>query len=176
MLWLTASCSLLVLQDTTAADGVDGGERGLAVRYLKLSTVVWGPHEVREHLQALRAKDDEMELDREAEAARFAQLSLQPLYAKPPPIWLHPAFAAEFGDAFIGGTGLESGTLHVSLEVVVLALDDMLREGNAAESLLGHADRAALNGVHQAMAEAKSLAHKHVESRSNQHRTSIEPA
>ena len=49
-------------------------------------------------------------------------LRLQPLYAKPPPIWIHPAFAAEFGDAFLAGTGLEGGTLHISLEVVVMTL------------------------------------------------------
>ena len=79
----------------------------------------------------------------------YAQLALQSIYAKPPPIWLHPAFAAEFGDAFIGGTGLEGGTLHVSLEVVVLALEEMLREGNAAEKMLGHADRAAPVHLHE---------------------------
>ena len=40
---------------------------------------------------------------------RAQQLSRQPLYAKPPPAWRHPAFAAEFGDSFIGGTALENG-------------------------------------------------------------------
>ena len=44
-------------------------------------------------------------------------LRAQPLYARPPPIWGHPAFVAEFGDAFIGGTGLEGGSIHTSLEV-----------------------------------------------------------
>jgi hypothetical protein len=96
----------------------------------------------------------------QAEAARFHELSLQPLYARPPPVWLHPAFAAEFGDAFIAGTGLEGGAIHVSLEVVVLALQQMLREGGAAASMLAHSERAALNSALAALNEAKRLAHK----------------
>ena len=68
----------------------------------------WCGDQVRDELHALRGRDDEAELAGEAEAARSLQLSLQPLYAKPPPVWLHPAFAAEFGDAFISETGLDA--------------------------------------------------------------------
>ena len=98
----------------------------------------------------------------QAEAARYEQLSLQPLYARPPPVWMHPAFAAEFGDAFIAGTGLEKGTMHVSLEVVVLALQQMCREGGAAakDTILAHADCAALNATLSALGEGQRLAHK----------------
>ena len=42
----------------------------------------------------------------EAEADRALHLSLQPLYAKPPPVWLHPAFAAEVGIASRASFGL----------------------------------------------------------------------
>ena len=31
---------------------------------------------------------------------RAARAHLQPLYARPPPVWAHPTFVAEFGDAF----------------------------------------------------------------------------
>ena len=85
--------------------GDDGGERGLALRFVKLVSTAWNEDQVREELNALRGKDEEADMQLEAEAARSQQLSLQPLYAKPPPIWLHPAFAAEFGDAFIASTG-----------------------------------------------------------------------
>ena len=146
---------------TDKGDQGDQGERGLAVRYLKLSTSLWDPEQVRREMDALRGRDDDADLREEAEEARLQHLSLQPLYAKPPPIWVHPAFAAEFGDAFIGGTGLESGTLHVSLEVVVLALERLLSEGGvAALSTIPHAERAALNSTLASLGEAKRLAHK----------------
>ena len=168
--------------------GEDGGsERGLAVRYVKLVTSVWtedqvceelhslrGKHEalhasahhgalspqVREELHSLRGKDEEAELLDEAEAARSQQLSLQPLYAKPPPVWLHPAFAAEVGDAFIVGTGLDGGSLHISLEVVVLTLQRLLAEPHGAACSLPHAQRAALNTTCALLEDAKKLAHK----------------
>ena len=50
-------------------------------------------------------------------SSRAEQLSLQPLYARPPPIWLHPTFAAEFADPFIADTPFEESAMHVSLEV-----------------------------------------------------------
>ena len=114
-------------------------------------------------MEGLRGRDEEKELIDEGEAARFQQLSLQPLYARPPPIWLHPAFAAEFGDAFIAGTGLESGTLHVSLEVIVLAVEQMFKEGglaSEASGVLKQGERAALNSALSSLSEAKRLAHK----------------
>ena len=141
-------------------DGADDGERGLSLRYIQLSTECWDASEVRKKLETLRAKDAEASLNSEAEAARSQQLSLQLLYAKPPPVWLHPALAAEFGDAFIAGTGLEGGSMHVSLEVVVLALEQMLREGGAAEAMLPHAERASLNSIRSALSEGRRLAHK----------------
>ena len=116
--------------------------------------------QVREELHSLRGKDEEAELLDEAEAARSQQLSLQPLYAKPPPVWLHPAFAAEVGDAFIAGTGLDGGSLHISLEVVVLTLQRLLTEPHGAACSLPHAQRAALNTTCTLLEDAKKLAHK----------------
>lgn len=57
---------------------------------------------MRAELNELRGQDEEAEMLEEAEAARSDHLCLQPLYAKPPPIWLHPAFAAEFGVPIAG--------------------------------------------------------------------------
>jgi len=62
------------------------------------------------------------ELAEKAGKAQASQMALQSLYAKPPPLWLHPAFIAEFGDAFVSGTGLDTGALSISIEVAVLAL------------------------------------------------------
>ena len=153
--------ALFAAREPTEAElaGDDGGERGLALRFVKLVSTTWSEDQVREELNTLRGKDQEAELQQEAEAARSEQLSLQPLYAKPPPVWLHPAFAAEFGDAFIGGTGLEAGSLHISLEVVVLALQRMVADGGAASGL-PHAQRAALSTACSLLDDAKKLAHK----------------
>lgn len=115
--------------------------------------------QVREEINALRGRDAENDLHEEAQQARSQQLSLQSLYAKPPPVWLHPAFAAEFGDAFIAGTGLEAGSLHISFEVVTLTLQRMLSDGGSASGL-PHAQRAALNTVCSLLDDAKKLAHK----------------
>jgi hypothetical protein len=89
------------------ADALDaeGAERGICVQFVKLESKCWGAEAVRDELSTQRGRDEEAELDADADEARALQLTLQPLYAKPPPIWLHPAFAAEFGDAFIAGTG-----------------------------------------------------------------------
>ena len=67
---------------------------------------------MREELTLLRGRDEVAELEEEAEEARAQRLCLSALYAKPPPVWLHPAFAAEFGDAFIAGTAFEGGSLQ----------------------------------------------------------------
>ncbi|KAL3933815.1 MAG: hypothetical protein SGPRY_000113, partial [Prymnesium sp.] len=114
-------------------EGEAGAERGLSVQFVKLEAKCWGAETVRAQLNELRGQDEEAELFDDSEAARSERLCLQPLYAKPPPIWLHPgapplsaplpvsrdvhlSFAAEFGDSFIAGTALENGSLHVSLE------------------------------------------------------------
>ena len=136
-------------------------ERGLSIKYLRVTTEVWNQETLRKELHALRTADEEADLLEEAEVQRAKQLCLQPLYARPPPIWFHPAFAAEFGDAFIGGTAFEAGAIHISLEVVCLALGEMLRNAGAAASL-PHASRAALNSARVLLLDAKKLAHTFV--------------
>lgn len=137
-------------------------ERGLSIKYLRVLSEAWSAEDVREQLHKLRSADEAAELLEDAEASRAQHMSLQPLYAKPPPIWLHPAFAAEFGDAFIGGTALEGGALHISLEVVALTLGRMLDPVGGTASGLGHETRAALNSASQLLLDAKKLAHKFV--------------
>ena len=114
---------------------------------------------MREELTLLRGRDEVAELEEEAEEARAQRLCLSALYAKPPPVWLHPAFAAEFGDAFMAGTALEGGSLSISLEVFVLTLQQMLAEQGTAAPL-PHAERAALNSACAVLDDAKKLAHK----------------
>ena len=87
-------------------------ERGLSLKYLRITNEVWTAEAVAKEVHALRSSDEDADLVEEADADRANHLSLQPLYAKPPPVWLHPAFAAEFGDSFIGGTCLEHGAMH----------------------------------------------------------------
>ena len=65
----------------------------------------------------VRSADEEADVVASAQSSRAEQLSLQPLYARPPPIWLHPTFAAEFADPFIADTPFEESAMHVSLEV-----------------------------------------------------------
>ena len=136
-----------------------GAEKGITVQFVKLESKCWGADAVRAELNELRGQDEEADLLEEADEARSQQLCLQPLYAKPPPIWLHPAFAAEFGDSFIAGTALESGSMHVSLEVLVLSLQQICLEGGAGASL-PHSLKAALNSATTLLNDAKKVAHK----------------
>ena len=135
-------------------------ERGLSLKYLRITNEVWTAEAVAKEVHALRSSDEDADLVEEADADRANHLSLQPLYAKPPPVWLHPAFAAEFGDSFIGGTRLEHGAMHISLEVVCLALQAMLKPGGTAATCLPNRERAALNSACALLLDAKKLAHK----------------
>ena len=74
-------------------------------------------------------------------------------------MWLHPAFAAEFADPFIAGTPFEGSALHISIEVLTLALDELLKEGGVGAEL-EHATRAALNTAGAQLRETRKLAHK----------------
>lgn len=107
---LSPECFALFPSPTVAttdrADATPKGatDHGLALKYVRVSSGAWSNDEVSAELHKLRTADDTAEVIEASDLARYLQLSLQPIYAKPPPIWAHPAFAAEFGDAFIGGT------------------------------------------------------------------------
>ena len=128
-------------EDAPEAEGemADAEARGLMVRYLSVvAGEVWTPEQVRQKLHELRVRDEEEELTEAVELARQQKLTLRELYEKPPPIWFHPAFAAEVGDAFIAGTAFDSGSLSVSLEVMLLTLRRMQAEDGVAASLPHH--------------------------------------
>ena len=65
--------------------------RGLSLKYVRVAAEHWKASQVAEELFKLRSADEEADMREEAEETRQKQLSLQPLYAKPPPVWLHPA-------------------------------------------------------------------------------------
>ena len=68
-------------------------------------------------LTQVRSADEEADVTIAAQKSRAGKLCLYELYAKPPPVWLHPAFAAEFADPFIASTAFEESELHISIEV-----------------------------------------------------------
>ena len=82
---------------------------------------MWSPEEIAKELHKVRSADEEAEVAASALSSRAEHLSLQPLYARPPPIWLHPAFAAEFADALVADSPFEESAMHVSLEVLALS-------------------------------------------------------
>ena len=177
---------------------------------MKLTTECWDAAEVRKQLDALRAKDEETVLDKEADAVRMlAAVTSDPLATRlvsampamscdgpmnplPPSLTvctsfipILPSHAGALRAALLAaalreaaarlaasglcrgvwrrlhrGHRLEGGSMHVSLEVVVLALQQVLREGGSAEAMLPHSDRSALNSVLAALGEAKRLAYK----------------
>ena len=145
----------------------EGPPRGLAIKYLRVTSKVWEPAAIAEELHKVRSADEEADVLRSAEAARAEQLSLAPLYARPPPIWLHPAFAAEFADPFIAGTPFEDCTMHASVEVLALTLDAMLVEECVTDEL-SHAARSALNTACSQLKDLRKLAHKLANARKGQ--------
>jgi hypothetical protein len=60
-----------------------------------------------------------------------SKLVLQPLYKSPPPIYLHPVFVAEVGDAFLEGTGMDGGSIVSSVAALSLAYDRLIRTASA---------------------------------------------
>lgn len=70
----------------------------------------------------------------------------------------HPAFAAEFGDAFLGGTHLENPSLAQSLALLGLALPRMLDPTGDAGTLLTERMRSALSALTTQLEAAKETA------------------
>jgi thiol-disulfide isomerase/thioredoxin len=141
--------------------------RGLAIKYLRITSKVWRQDEISEELHKVRSADEEAELSSAADKSRASKLCLQDLYAKPPPVWLHPAFAAEFADPFIAGTAFEESEMHISIEVLTLTLDEMLKAGDLA-SKLSHTARSALNTACSQLKDTRKLAHKLAHARDGQ--------
>jgi thiol-disulfide isomerase/thioredoxin len=120
----------------------------IAIRSIRLENKALSHDEVK----ANRARDkllSKFDEDRKKEAEEQRKgLSLAPLFAKPRPMWMAPAFSAIFGDAFIERTTLEaSSNLAWSYEVVNFALQQMLRHDFVRDDVFhwAHSSRVALS-------------------------------
>eukprot|EP01087_Luapelamoeba_hula_P004848 TRINITY_DN1482_c0_g1_i1.p1 TRINITY_DN1482_c0_g1~~TRINITY_DN1482_c0_g1_i1.p1 ORF type:complete len:4317 (-),score=602.49 TRINITY_DN1482_c0_g1_i1:51-13001(-) len=133
---------------------------GLRIKYFEFRPSVLSPEQVKESTNLNRIYSY-WEVEKEQEERRkFENLSLQSLYKRPPPVWIHPAFLGEFGDAFLEGTGLEGGSLYPSLAVFSLALDQAFKDQRDYLNTLEHTDLQSLEAINQSLKEAKDLARK----------------
>jgi len=64
---------------------------------------------------------------KKAEEFRLAHFSLQSLYKRPPPVWIHPTYLGAFGDAFVQGSSLEGGNLSATMGCFSFVLNDCLK-------------------------------------------------
>ena len=69
-------------------------------------------------------------------------------YPRPPPVWVHPSFIAEFGAPYIDGTGLEGGSLTISLAFMGLALERLAANPPALLKVLNATQRHATQRMH----------------------------
>lgn len=120
----------------------------VAIRAIRIESKAFDDNDVK----ANRARDkliSRFDEDRKKEAEEQRKgLSLAPLFPKPRPMWMAPAFSAVFGDAFIERTTLEgSSMLAWSYEVVNFALQSMTRTPFMKKDLfkLPHSTRVALS-------------------------------
>jgi len=91
----------------------------------------------------------------------YAALTLQPLYKRPPPVWMHPCVLAEFGDAFLENTGLEGGNHATTAAVYYMTMQRMLGEcGPMYLDGFDHSAKQAMNALCQCMQDFKELARK----------------
>ena len=76
------------------------------------------------------------DIERKKEAKKMqASLSLKPLYARPPPMWMCPSFSGLLADAFVQGSVLEGGVLGSAFAVTLLALKAMLTDASDSEKV-----------------------------------------
>ena len=108
--------------------GLDAELEGiLHVKYVSLVCEDLDEDKIREAIHELRATDVFMDAKDEAQEEKWEHLMLHKLYAKPPPMWLHPCFSGLFGDPFVEGTGLEFGGVFTTLQVFNLVLSKLLK-------------------------------------------------
>jgi len=172
------------VDDTTSASefvGLDGEEEGaISVKYVSLVCETMDEEKIRAKIHGLRGADEFLEAQEKAQEDKCDNLVLHKLYAKPPPIWLHPCFAGLFGDSFIEGTGLEFGGVFTTLQVFNLVFAKLLkhegvRMGGRAEMYphsLQHPEWQELNAIFMGFTESVKVAHlfqKSIENK-NQHR------
>ncbi len=97
------------------------------IKYLDVKCTTLNEVEVRTEAQKNRIFSS-WEKDREKKLQEMqSNFVLKPIFKKPPPVWMHPSLMAEFGDAYLEGTGLDSlGDLGLSCSFLSLAFETML--------------------------------------------------
>eukprot|EP00954_Amorphochlora_amoebiformis_P013218 1037681-Amorphochlora_amoeboformis.AAC.1 len=131
------------------------------VRYVEVRGQCYSEEKVKENNFTNRIYSAYLEEEEEKKRKLFSALSLQPLYKKPPPIWMHPAFCAEFGDAYLQGTGLEGGSLSVCLHVFDMMFKNMLSDQKGLLDTLGDDELQELDGLTTIFGNAVSLSKQH---------------
>ena len=131
--------------------------RGVRIKYIQVACECWAPNRVMEEVRKLRSRDEEKELAAESEICHAKQMTLWQLYNNPPPLWVHPVFACEFGDSFISGTSLETSSLQHCLQVMTIALKAIVQE-SVAGALLNQHHRAAISCATARLEDATDLA------------------
>ncbi|KAL6068400.1 Component of oligomeric Golgi complex 3 [Balamuthia mandrillaris] len=133
---------------------------GVKVKYVEFRPFMMTLEAVKESAQLNRIYSF-WEVEKEQEEQRkFEHLSLQSLYKRPPPVWIHPAFLGEFGDAFLEGTGLEGGSLYPSFAVFSMAIENGLKEQREFLNDLQHTDAQSLDAISEIFKESRDLARK----------------
>ena len=99
----------------------------ILVKYLDVKCETLSEADVRTEAQKNRIFSS-WEKDREKKLQEMqSNFVLKPIFKKPPPVWMHPSLMAEFGDAYLEGTGLDGlGDLGLSCSFLSLAFETML--------------------------------------------------
>lgn len=99
------------------------------------------------------------ENDRQQELKRLrANLVLSVMFKKPPPVWAHPSIMAEFGDAYLEGSGLEGGDLSSAVSIFSLIMERIiLHEGHGLLTHFSHDTMQSVNYVAEIFKTATNL-------------------
>ena len=98
--------------------------------------------------------------EQEEKRQRYQSLSLASLYKRPPPMYVHPAYLGQFGDAFLEGTGLDSGDVAPSIAVLSLVYSKLREEADVAGAMIGEREWAAVDHVSEVLKEAKEMSRR----------------
>ena len=140
---------------------------GLLVRFVEVRASTQSKEAVQESVNANRVFSYWENEQEEAKTARYAALSLAPLYKKPPPFWIHPAFLGQMGDAFLEGTGLDSGDVAPSIAALSLVYSQLRNQRDAFGGLIQDTDWAVVDGVGEMLKDAKELSRRFTLARKN---------
>ena len=132
----------------------------IKLKYVKFSPNYTTPEKVREENFSNRIFSYwEIEKKKE-EKKMYESLSLQPLYKRPPPVWLHPAFIAEFGDAFIEGSGLDGGSPSPAIAMFSLTMSNCLQNQETYFEEFDHDERQILASVCDVFSSSREFCKK----------------